>query len=49
MEYDIGIRLDSILESQDKILKALAWIVQAMDDNNIKPKQEVQNETKQTG
>jgi hypothetical protein len=41
MEYDIGVRLDSILESQDKILKALAWIVQAMDDKGIKPNEEV--------
>lgn len=50
MEYDIGLRLDAILENQDKILKALAWVVQAMDDNNIKPKQEAkQDEPKQTG
>ena len=44
MEYDTGIRLDTILENQDKILKALAWIVQAMDDNGLKPKQEAKQD-----
>ena len=46
MEYELGIRIDAILENQDKILKAMAWVVQAMNDKGIKPNEEIKNETK---
>ena len=43
MEYDQGVRLDAMLENQEKILKILEWMVNAMADNNIKPKEVKEN------
>ena len=40
MDYQEGKILEEVLTNQDKILKALAWIVQAMDENGMKPKEE---------
>ena len=43
MEYELGIRIDKLVEDNDKIIKALAWIIQSLNDANIKPKDEVNN------
>lgn len=40
MEYQEGKLFEEILNNQEKLLKGMAWIVQAMDENNIKPKEE---------
>jgi len=38
MDYETGVRLDAILQNQEKILKALEYVLTSLDDNNIKPK-----------
>jgi len=46
MEYDTGVRLDAILENQEKQLKALEYIMTALSDNDLKPKEVKKNESK---
>lgn len=44
MDFEVGIRLNTILENQDKIIEALRYIVAALEDNNLKPKEEKNEE-----
>lgn len=39
MEYELGARLDIMLDNEQKTLKALEYIIAALDDNDIKPKE----------
>lgn len=41
MEYELGIRLDAIDEK-------LNWMIKAMADNEVTPKQEDKDETKES-
>ena len=40
MEFEEGIRLNAILENQDKIIEALRYIVAALNDSGIKTEEE---------
>lgn len=39
MDYEVGVRLDAILQNQEKQLKAIEWILTALTDNNMIPKE----------
>jgi len=39
MDYEVGVRLDAILQNQEKQLKAIEWILTALADHDMAPKE----------
>lgn len=44
MEYELGVRIDTLLARVERLENGVEWLVKAMDDNGVKPKEEDKHE-----
>ena len=44
MDYEIGVRMDTIAARLERLENGIEWLVKAMMDNGIGPKEEKENE-----